>query len=252
MAFLDDLIGCWKLDEASGDAVDAHSNGLTLTAGASITTDTGKINGARKFAPGGGRLTRADEVLLSMGAAQAFTISAWIYFYSTRPTGITKLVVKDGGAQAREYALEFEGTDNGSRITFRGESQGGGVPFSFNSVETISEATWYHLLAGYDPVADQFSLAVNNGTPVTDSQTSGADDSDGSFKIGDAANLLVDEVSLWKRVLTSEERSQLYNGGNGLAYPFSVSVSNVNLHWLKSVRSVGLSIGSNNIGFGGR
>ena len=31
----------------------------------------------------------------------------------------------------------------------------------------------------------------------------------------------IDEVGFWKRVLTSSERSLLYNGGVGLTYPFS-------------------------------
>jgi hypothetical protein len=31
----------------------------------------------------------------------------------------------------------------------------------------------------------------------------------------------LDSVSIWKRMLTAAERTQLYNSGNGLDYPFA-------------------------------
>ena len=42
----------------------------------------------------------------------------------------------------------------------------------------------------------------------------------GAFPSGNMDGL-IDEVGFWKRTLTSGERTQLYNSGNGLAYPFS-------------------------------
>lgn len=49
MAIIDNLVSYWKLDEASGNALDAHgSNTLIETSGA-IAAAGGKINGARDF-----------------------------------------------------------------------------------------------------------------------------------------------------------------------------------------------------------
>ena len=52
MALIDSLGGYWKMDEASGDALDSHgSNNLTDNDTVAASTD-GKINGARDFEKG--------------------------------------------------------------------------------------------------------------------------------------------------------------------------------------------------------
>jgi len=34
----------------------------------------------------------------------------------------------------------------------------------------------------------------------------------------------IDDLSIWNRALSTEEMDRLYNGGNGLQYPFSSSI----------------------------
>jgi hypothetical protein len=57
------------------------------------------------------------------------------------------------------------------------------------------------------------------------------------FTIGtqnDTANIfrwdgLIDEVGFWKRVLTSAERTELYNSGNGRDYAYITAAAGVSL-----------------------
>src|SRR5690606_38146388 len=83
MALTDDLISYWKLDEASGNAVDAHgSNTLTETSG-TIDAATGKINGGRDFeAIDTEYFTCADNAGLSAGDVD-FTIAGWVNLESS-------------------------------------------------------------------------------------------------------------------------------------------------------------------------
>jgi hypothetical protein len=41
----------------------------------------------------------------------------------------------------------------------------------------------------------------------------------------------IDEVGIWKRVLTAAERTQLYNGGLGYTYPFTALTQGMAAYW---------------------
>jgi hypothetical protein len=84
-------------------------------------------------------------------------------------------------------------------------------------------------VAWHDSVGNTINIQVNNGTADSAAHNLGVFYGTAPFAIGarDAAAAdywdgLIDEVGFWKRVLTADERTTLYNGGNGLAYPFTV------------------------------
>ena len=81
MALTDNLISVWEMDEASGDAIDAHgSNDLTDTN--TVAAAAGKINGARDFETGNSEcFLLADNTDLSMGDID-FSITAWVQLES--------------------------------------------------------------------------------------------------------------------------------------------------------------------------
>ncbi len=92
----------------------------------------------------------------------------------------------------------------------------------------LSNATWYQAFFWHDSTANVIGIVVNAGTPVT-SSTGGAakPDTDGPFNIGRRAvsannywDGLVGPVRMWRRVLTSGERTELYNGGAGRDYAY--------------------------------
>jgi hypothetical protein len=70
-------------------------------------------------------------------------------------------------------------------------------------------------------------IQINNGTPQAWSygavipRTFTGDYRVGSNQdFGEKASGLIDSVGFWKRVLSSGERTTLYNSGNGIEYPF--------------------------------
>src|SRR4029077_17083863 len=88
--------------------------------------------------------------------------------------------------------------------------------------------SWFHVVCWHDSVANQIGISVNGsdpdigGAPASGPTSFPAD----AFWLGQKGNNTqywdgrIDEVGFWKRLLTSTERFNLYNLGNGFAYPF--------------------------------
>jgi hypothetical protein len=96
-----------------------------------------------------------------------------------------------------------------------------------NFSKTLTNGTWFHVVARYTLSTKEFSVWFDGVEQSTQTGTkSGASDNSDDFKIGaDAGESgptmdgLIDEVGVWDRALTDTEIGELYNGGDGLAYP---------------------------------
>lgn len=220
----DNLIAYYKCDESSGDLLDAHSNSYDLTLNsASVGTQTGVINGGRDYPFGKWHYIADNANLSGAGATTNITISCWVYMpnfggeryivgkWSTGPAKEYILTIPTDGKP--KFSVSHDGT-NTSNATFSGTA--------------MSTSTWYHIVCGYDATADEIFIAVNDSTPDTTSQSTGVYDGAAAFGVGatDAGAPSgdfyhfggVDEIGVWKRVLTSEEITSLYNSGSGLSY----------------------------------
>lgn len=229
MALIDNLVAYWKLDEASGNAIDAHGSN-TLTDTNSVGTGTGVINSARDFESGSTQYcTIADNTDLSTGNID-FTFSFWINIESNNNY---RNVLGKGSAWSQagvEYHVWLN-QDAGQRVVWEVGTDGFAslVNVTANNAGNLSTGTWYFVVVWHDSVANEIGISVNDGTPDTTAHSAGVWDSDKAFSIGNMGSTgggqtwdgLIDEVGFWKRVLTSGERTQLYNGGAGLAYPFA-------------------------------
>lgn len=229
MALLDNLIAYWKLDETSGTRSDSHGsnhlsvNGLPGTAAGPANLGNGvAINDA--VAPVQ-YLYRADNADLSAGDID-FTVQAW--FYLTDNTGNRGLVAKwdsSGSVATCEYSLRYlTGPD---RIEWRVGDGSTNTTLHADTLGSPSLNTWYHAVAWHDASANQIGIAINAGTADTASHSTGVLDATGDFAVGRPGAFAgqywdgrLDGVALWKRVLSSTERSDLYNAGAGLEYPF--------------------------------
>ncbi len=223
MALTDNLVAYYKLDEASGNATDAlGANDLTNTNG--VTAATGKVSGARSFAAASSQyLTHASNASFVTGDID-FTVAGWV---NPTTTGSFPVIANKGWAgsgSTREWILYINGTP---QFEFSVEKADGSGSAAVQWGTGPSTSTWYHVVAWHDSVNNQLCIAVNNGTPVTSSYSAGVSTGTGAFQLGRSEgqsifwNGLIDEFGFWKRVLTSGERTSLYNGGNGFAYPFS-------------------------------
>jgi hypothetical protein len=220
MSLLTNLISYWPMDEASGNALDAHGSN-PLTDNGTVGSAAGKVGGARSLAAASEEFfSHADNADLSTGNVD-FAFAGWFNLASaaSESTILGKAVTSN--AQGIDYQLFV----SGGTLTWRVTPDGDYANRTQVSAGSIATGTWYHFVAWHDSVADVIGLAVNAGTPATAAHTTGVFDGTGLFTIGDLSGFvsrldgLIDEVGLWKgRILTAQERTDLYNGGAGLAY----------------------------------
>jgi hypothetical protein len=94
---------------------------------------------------------------------------------------------------------------------------------------TPSVSTWYHVVVVHDNTAGTADFYINGaqqGSQQTGLATGGIWGSSVFFGIGNWGDVdkffpgSIDEAGVWSRKLSNGEISQLYNSGNGLAYPF--------------------------------
>ena len=218
MALTDSLVSYWKLDEASGDATDSHGSN-TLTDNNTVGSTTGKINNGRLFTNGNTEyFSHADNADLSTGDID-FSFSAWI-----KPASFTNYwsIVDKWTDANNEYLIWNEATN--SKLNWIVKSSGG-VSTNIEWATALSANTWYFVVVWHDSVNNVIGMSIDDATPQTAAHTLGVFDGGSSFWLGRGGgggdyDGVMDEVGFWKRVLTSGERTQLYNSGAGLAYPF--------------------------------
>lgn len=223
MSLLTNLVAHWKLNEASGTRFDSHGSN-DLTDNNTVTSSTGKLGDAASFASASFEyLSRSDNADLSLGTDQAFSIAGW--YKAAADPGFTgrPLIVKRGGSlNSSEYALWFPNTG----YNFEFQVGNGSSNASVQSVAGVGTTAWVFFVAWHDPVSDTLNLQINNGTVQSIAWSSGTQNTSSNFAIGRDLggwtgaywNGLIDSVSFWKRTLTSDERTELYNSGNGLDY----------------------------------
>lgn len=210
----------WKLDEASGDALDSKgTNTLTETSG-TIDSTTGKLTNARDFEAGDTEWFEvADNTDLSAGDID-FTFGCWVKAESlvNFPTIANKGWLVTPTTNSEWRLLYSTGV---SRFIFSVCKSTTAVAVTANNFGAASTGTWYHICVWHDSVNDQTGISVNAGTPDTASTSAGVNDGTSSFQLGavSAQSLywdgLIDEAFFTKRVLTSGERTALYNAGAG-------------------------------------
>jgi hypothetical protein len=226
VALIDNLVSYWKLDEVSGDALDAHGS-TTLTDHNTVTSGTGIINGARQFTRANAEwLDAADNTDLSTGDVDFF-FQAWVNLDSKTAKRI--ILVKDDDANA-EYELAYDsGFDRFYWRVWGGAAFANSSLVYADSFGAIATGAWNLVHCWHDSVNNQIGIAVNAGTADTAAHSVGVYDGAGRFGVGGDAfgsqmDGRIDEVGFWKgRVPGSGERTSLYNGGGALAYPFTVA-----------------------------
>ena len=160
--YIPSLAAYWPLQEASGNAIDAGSNGLNLTASASnpgTTTGPGTVRlpAARSLSGSTQFFTRADTALLRANAT-GFGVFAWVNLSSKAADSY--LMVK-GNANQLEYALSYAQSLNrfyfsahNGVATLVGEA-------SANALGSPSTGVWYFLAGWFDSVTSKVYISVN-------------------------------------------------------------------------------------------
>ena len=229
---LNNLIGYWGLDEAAGanNATDKHSGGLTLTQYNSPASDTGKVYSTARTANGATNnrhFRRTSETATQTGDVD-FTLGAWVY---PAVTNVSQVVVCKLG-DLSEYIMYYDSAV--SRWKFGVSVNGSDVyEVTASNFGAPSANAWYSVVGWHDSVNNLLGVSINNGTANTTAHTTGVYVSTNPFVVAsgwDGANTFwqlngrIGPVAMWKSagggggVLTSDQRTALYNAGNGLAY----------------------------------
>jgi hypothetical protein len=206
-----------KYDEASGtSATDSSLNGNTGTLVNGPTRTTGQSGGALSFDGSNDAVTvPASGTLNNLSAV---TISAWMRPNSSGENSFGRIIQKTNG-----FMLYLS---SGNQVVFQ-------VPYSTTDVKrqtsnnVVSYGVWTHVVVTWDGSATGSNIHIYlNGTEVASylATTNGVgtrvDDSAGALNIGNNAtqdrtfNGLLDEVSIYNRVLSPAEVAAL-TAGNG-------------------------------------
>lgn len=228
-SLVDSLTAYWKLGEATGatrlDSV--GTNHLTPTGGANPgpSQTTGIINNGAQFTAANSEyLIVADTAALSVADVD-FSVSLWVRLDTKATTqGIFAKAAAADTVAALEYRLLYNtATDRFNWLVSNGVAA---TTVVANALGAVSVATWYHIVVWHDSVNNVIGIRVNDTAQDTAAHTVGCQDGAGAFKIGTTGAIMnflngkVDEVGFWKKVLSTAERTQLYNGGFGDTYNF--------------------------------
>lgn len=214
------LVGYWKMDETSGNRTDSSGNGFTLTDTNTVTSNAGKFGTSGQFTAANTEyLTIADNSTLSMGDVD-FTVSAWVYHDSE---GANRVILGKYGGDASantEYLLFYGTAADRFRFMVGDGTAPGEISVSADGFGAPTTGTWYFVVGWHDSKNSLIGISVN-GVESTTSYTNVLQDSTQPFRIGASGtatipwNGRIDEARVYKRLLSANERQQLYNFAPG-------------------------------------
>jgi len=205
------------LNLIKGSLTDLDANTYCANAGIGANTQTptaydqaATFNGSNQY------LSVASNSSLQSGGG-SFTFSGWVNLNNLATQHIVAKCPVGGGAST-EYDIYY---GSGLGFTFL-VGNGSAIQYAYNSSFNINQ--WNFFVAWYDSSSGYVNLQLNNGSVIQSPSTiSSLLQSTNEFDIGSRqatsyVNGSISGVGFWKRVLTSNERTALYNAGNGLTY----------------------------------
>ena len=226
MALIDNLAAYGKLDEASANAIDSHSNGLTLTDTNTAGSAAGKINTGRQFDRASNRyFTRASESLLRIWERQ-FSQSVLGQF-SINLDWSAQLVAKRNSSSSREVEISLNGVSN--KIAFELFGSSSTTIAIVTTAAAVSAGPWFHIVARHGQHLDQPKDQRRcGGNRVPDVGTAEHEFNSvhrwqlASGTSTTAADAIIDELAIRKRTLSDAEVTAVATAAAGrLAYPFA-------------------------------
>ncbi len=210
-AVASELVGYWKFNESSGDAVDSSGNLPDLT-NSSVTYGEGKYGNAAYFDGSTSFFSGTGPDL----SGESFTFSAWLWRESG---GDQRIYFSQGsGGGGTNHNLHLRVYDNGL------------MRFGFlnNDLDTPSGTfgmgQWNHVVLTYDTDTNERKIYLNGGeAKASDTSVLGDFVGDTILNIG-RWNLSggaqywhgrIDELKIYNRALTLEEVTDITEGGAG-------------------------------------
>lgn len=215
------VIDHWSFEEA-GTGNRTGEKGNVLTATGTISATTGKVGSCVDLERANTEyFSRTHDGTFSTGDI-SFSVSFWALLRTGWGASNGYAVIKGGtaGGIDTEYAIMVNTSNKARFFAYDTTST---VAWDFTSTATLSENTWYHIVATHNSVTNVASLYVNNGTPDTatsvpppHTRTSGLQI--GRINSGAYWDGSIDELTFFNYALSAADVATLYNGGSGLAY----------------------------------
>lgn len=223
-SLIDGITSYYKLDEVSGAVIDSHNDNDGTNYGAT-TQQTGIINYGYSFDGSN------DYVSIPDGTTGLSTFSVSLWFYVNAFDG-NDVIIGQWDDVSGNYRSWMISMDNSGNLVYHESSDGAGSGYKSLTISgAVSTGEWYHLVLAKDG-ANVIIYKNNSVVGSSSSMNSNLYNYSGDIKIatsdgvfGAAArymNALFDEIGIWSRDLSDVEVEELWNDGNGLAYPFVV------------------------------
>jgi trimeric autotransporter adhesin len=217
---LNNILAYYKLEEASGAANDEVGSADLTNSGATQHA-SGHVNYAASF-------DGSNDFMGSIDATfeiQAMSVSVWV---NTTQTGETSGIVDNYYWTSDGWSVEIGGEwdNNGTAVFHLNDGANELNLYKYPGGTSIRDGNWHLIVATFSGTSA--NLYVDNTLEATASWNHTITyDAANRFTLGSrsAGGQLyfagsIDEVGVWTRVLTSDERTELWNSGTGITYPF--------------------------------
>jgi len=223
----------WKLDEISGSIVnDSYSSNDGTVTNATIN-QTGILGNGVSFDGSGDYINCGSNSSLDIGTSD-WSFSCWFKTTASLSSSSNLYTIFANGSSATAgIDIILRGSTLWNGILVRlcdGSSYYDFKPDSDLS-STINNGAWHHLAVTIDRDGN-LVIYLDASAVKTKSITaysaknfySSYDHKIGVLNFGYSFDGTLDEIGIWKRVLTLAEISQLHNSGAGLSYPFGPTI----------------------------
>jgi len=203
--------GHYKLNEATGNALDSSGNSNDLTENGTVPSQTGKITNARGVFASGNYFQRTS--ITGFDNTQSFSITGWLYAVSVA-AGDKYAIVAEGTSGTFQLFIDY----NDPNLIFKVGKNGVAVDTA-SVAGNFSAGNWYWFSCTYNGSTGAMEVDVNNsGSPGTGTYEQGVTATFPTIVFA-AYNTLttyyLDDVRIYTDVLTSDEMDFIYNSGNG-------------------------------------
>lgn len=165
----------------------------------------------------------------------AISISFWVKMRTEITTGSQGFIIHGGATSHVNDMVGYDYNGGTRRLAWNRQQQNTANNVSYYTA-TLGTATWHHIVYTYDGanmngyydgalVVGPVALSGNGASGTGDGFGLGGTNRGGGNEWYGYSSVLIDEVGVWTRAITSTEVTSLYNGGAGFAYPFTVAVS---------------------------
>jgi len=234
MAIVDNLVGYWKMNEASwdgtaGEVIDSSLNTNNGTsAGASITT--GKLNNCGGFDGVNDNVTIPSNSTLRFGTGR-FSVAFWF------KTGTNqRMTLINNYYDPSDDGWYIDLIKNTNNIRFGIQESASNYYLADSSDSNLDDNAWHYVVCVKPTIgANQTKIyidgASNTGSYTNNGTANNSDPTTKDLQFAAPNSVffsthtagLIDDVAIWGRAITFAEITELYNGGAGKEISFDVT-----------------------------